>query len=251
MDNKMPHEEILLQDMYSAEDVLSTIYEEGILDKDGVQLIMRKKHLQYVLSHHEHKIWQSNDGRWKTYITDEESGKRKQISRGSREMLEDFLYDMYLAEDAELARKSATMESLYDEWAEHKSLYVTESTIKRDRNTWNSLYKDTAIVKKPLVSITKSELEKWLLTVIRENNMNSHQYNNFISVVRQLMGYAEEIEIIDSNPVDKIHIQKKRILKPEVKGPALTEVFMKDERQMMIKHAMEQYDKHRNMVSMI
>lgn len=93
MNNRTPHEEIRLQDLYSADDILSTIYEEGILNEDGVRLIMRKKHLQYVLSHHEHKIWQSKDGRWKTYITDEESGKRKQISRESREELENFLYD--------------------------------------------------------------------------------------------------------------------------------------------------------------
>ena len=248
MTSKTPHEEIRLQDLYSADDVLSTIYEQGILDEDGVRLIMRKKHLQFVLSHHEHKIWQSADGRWKTYITDEESGKRKQISRESREELENFLYDKYLAEDEELAKKRATMESLYDDWAEYKSLFVSEATIKRDRNTWKALYKDAPIVKKPLVSITKTELERWLLSVIRSKNMNSHQFTNFISVVRQLMAYAEEIGIIESNPAEKIHIQKKRILKPEVKGPAITQVFMEDERQMLIKHAMEQYAKHRDTV---
>ena len=248
MTSKTPQEEIRLQDLYSADDVLSTIYEQGILDEDGVRLIMRKKHLQFVLSHHEHKIWQSADGRWKTYITDEESGKRKQISRESREDLEDFLYDKYLAEDEELAKKRATMESLYDEWAEYKSLFVSESTIKRDRNTWKALYKDAPIVKKPLVSVTKTELERWLLSVIRSKNMNSHQFNNFISVIRQLMAYAEEIGIIDSNPVEKIRIQKKRILKPEIKGPTITQVFMEDERQLLIKYAMEQYNKHRDTV---
>ena len=248
MNNRTPHEEIRLQDLYSADDILSTIYEEGILNEDGVRLIMRKKHLQYVLSHHEHKIWQSADGRWKTYITDEESGKRKQISRESREELENFLYDKYLAEDEELAKKRATMESLYDEWAEYKSLFVSESTIKRDRNTWKALYKDAPIVKKPLVSVTKTELERWLLSVIRSKNMNSHQFNNFISVIRQLMAYAEEIGIIDSNPVEKIHIQKKRILKPEIKGPTITQVFMEDERKLLIKYAMEQYNKHRDTV---
>ena len=248
MTSKTPHEEIRLQDLYSADDVLSTIYEQGILDEDGVRLIMRKKHLQFVLSHHEHKIWQSADGRWKTYITDEETGKRKQISRESREELENFLYDKYLAEDEELAKKRATMESLYDDWAEYKSLFVSESTIKRDRNTWKALYKDAPIVKKPLVSVTKTELERWLLSVIRSKNMNSHQFNNFISVIRQLMAYAEEIGIIDSNPVEKIRIQKKRILKPEIKGPTITQVFMEDERQLLIKYAMEQYNKHRDTV---
>lgn len=56
MTSKTPLKEIRLQDLYSADDVLSTIYEQGILDEDGVRLIMRKKHLQFVLSHHEHKI---------------------------------------------------------------------------------------------------------------------------------------------------------------------------------------------------
>ena len=140
------------------------------------------------------------------------------------------------------------MESLYDDWAEYKSLFVSESTIKRDRNTWKALYKDAPIVKKPLVSVTKTELERWLLSVIRSKNMNSHQFNNFISVIRQLMSYAEEIGVIENNPAEKIHIQKKRILKPEVKGPAITQVFMEDERQKLIRHAFEQYEKHRDTV---
>ncbi|MBR4832212.1 MAG: tyrosine-type recombinase/integrase, partial [Butyrivibrio sp.] len=248
MNNRMPHEEIQLQELYSADDILSTIYEEGILDEDGVRLIMRKKHLQFVLSHHEHRIWQSADGRWKTYITDEESGKRKQISRESREDLEDFLYNKYLAEDEELAKKSATMESLYDEWAEYKSLFVSESSIERYRCTWNALYKDAPIVKKPIVSITKTELERWLLSVIRSKNMNNHQYISFTCIARQILAYAVELEIIDSNPFDKIRIQKKRILKPEIKGPTITQVFMEDERQLLIKYAMEQYDKRRDYV---
>ena len=35
---------------------------------------------------------------------------------------------------------------------------------------------------------------------------------------------------------------------PEVKRPAITQVFMEDERQMLIKHAMEQYANHRDTV---
>ena len=248
MNNRTPHEEIRLQDLYSADDILSTIYEEGILNEDGVRLIMRKKHLQFVLSHHEHKIWQSADGRWKTYITDEKSGKRKQISRESREDLEDFLYDKYFAEDEELAKKRATMESLYDEWAEYKSLFVSESSIKRYRCTWNALYKNAPVVKKPIVSITKTELERWLLSVVRSKNMNNHQYISFSCIARQILDYAVELEIIDSNPFDKIRIQKKRILKPEIKGPTITQVFMEDERQLLIKYAMKQYDKRRDYV---
>ena len=249
MDKRTSLKEMMLQQRYSAEDVLSTMYEEGILDEDGVRLIMRKKHLNFVLSHHDYAIWEGKDGRWKTYIDDNERpNKRKQISRASREELEDYLYEKYLAEDEDLKRKNATMESLYDEWAEYKSLFVTESTIKRNRNTWNALYKDADIVKKPIAAITRDELERWAIGVIRSKNMNKHQFSNFYSVLRQLMAYAEEVGIIDNNPAEKIRFQKKRLLKPEVKGPSYTQVFMKDERVQMIDYAMKQYEERRDTV---
>jgi integrase len=249
MDKRTPQEEKMLQHLYSAEDVLSTLLEENILDEDGVRLIMRKKHLSFVLSHHEYAIWEGKDGRWKTYITDESRpNKRKQISRASREEIEDYLYEKYLAEDESLKKKSATMESLYDDWAEYKGLFVSESTIKGDRNTWNALYKGADITRKPLVDITREDLERWVIAVVRSKNMNRHQYSNFYSVLRQLMAYAEEQDIIENNPAEKIHIQKKRVLRPEVKGPSSTQVFMKDERLQMIEHAMEQYEKRRDTV---
>jgi integrase len=78
--------------------------------------------------------------------------------------------------------------------------------------------------------------------------MNNHQYISFTCIARQILDYAVELEIIDSNPFDRIRIQKKRILKPEIKGPTITQVFMEDERQLLIKYAMEQYDKRRDYV---
>ena len=82
-----------------------------------------------------------------------------------------------------------------------------------------------------------------MLSVVRSKNMNNHQYISFTCIARQILDYAVELEIIDSNPFDKIRIQKKRILKLEIKGPTITQVFMEDERQLLIKYAMEQYDK--------
>lgn len=110
------------------------------------------------------------------------------------------------------------------------------------------MYKGADITRKPLVDITREDLERWVIAVVRSKNMNRHQYSNFYSVLRQLMAYAEEQDIIENNPAEKIRIQKKRVLRPEVKGPSSTQVFMKDERLQMIEHAMEQYEKRRDTV---
>ena len=125
MDNKAPLTigNVIDQTGFSVEDILSTLIESNIVDADGVRLAMKKKQLALILSHHQYEIWEGADGRWKTYIPDEDRPEgRKQISRKSREDIEDLLYELYLKEDEEYIRKHSTMESLYDEWAEYKSL---------------------------------------------------------------------------------------------------------------------------------
>ena len=228
---------------------MSSLVESNILDADGVRQIMRKKRLEYVIDHHNYDIWEGKDGRWKTYISDEDKPKgRRQISRATKTDLVEYLYKMYIAEDKDFLRKQASMESLYDEWADYKSIFVTESTIKRSANSWRSYYEGKSISKKPLVDITKDEIEKWILTNVREKNMNWHQYNNFIGVAKQIFEYAYEQGIIDTNPMDRVRIRNKRLIKPEPKKKASTEVFMPDERKKIIEKAYQHYDEQTHSV---
>lgn len=239
----------LLPIKYSSDDILSTLIESNIVDADGVQLIMKKKQLEFILSRHEYKIWQGKDGRWKTYLPNEERPYgRRQISRESRDAIENLLYEYYLEEDKDFLRRNISMEYLYDEWADYKKLYVSGSTLKRDRSTWNSFYKDTEIVRKPMSSISKDELERWIVGVVRDSNMNKHQYNNFAGVARQMFTYAYEQGIIDQNPMDRVHIRNKRLLKPEPKKSGDTEVFSREERKLLIEKAYEHYESQKGSV---
>ena len=76
---------------FSTDELLSALMENGIVDADGVRSVIMKKKEKIVLNNHTHLIWQGKDGRWKTYIEDEEKGRR-QISRSSREDLTEYLY---------------------------------------------------------------------------------------------------------------------------------------------------------------
>ena len=167
---------------FSTDELLSALMENGIVDADGVRSVIMKKKEKIVLNNHTHLIWQGKDGRWKTYIEDEEKGRR-QISRSSREDLTEYLYQMYLQMDKDLRRLVTTMESFYDEWIEHKRIFVSESSISRYLNTWNKYYRDADIVKKPIISLGKEEIERWLVSVIRSNNMNFHQYETFTVII--------------------------------------------------------------------
>jgi site-specific recombinase XerD len=158
------------------------------------------------------------------------------------------LFDFYTEAEKQRKRLQITLSELFDEWQQHKSLYVTESTIKRDKTTWKSLYEGEAITKKPICTLTKADIEEWILKKVRSKEMNAHQYNNFSLVMRQMLEYAMEIEIISSNPFDQVKIPKSRILKPEVKKPSEQEVFFPDERDVLIQYAFKQYEEKRDRV---
>ena len=121
---------------FSAEEILSALIENGMVDADGAESIMKKKQIEFVKRYHKYKIWEGEDHRWRTYIQDrEDPKKRKLISRSSEEELMLLLYDRYTDAEARKKREKATLESLFEEWLESKAKYSTDSTIRRNRST--------------------------------------------------------------------------------------------------------------------
>ena len=116
---------------FTAEELLSSIIDDGILDEDGVHKLMSKKKLDYVQKNHSLSIWKGADGRWRTYLPDaEKPNGRKLVSRGSHDELISMLFDFYTEAEKQRKRLQITLEELFDEWQQHKSIYVTDSTIR-------------------------------------------------------------------------------------------------------------------------
>lgn len=237
---------------FSVEEILSTLFENGMVDADGVQLIMKKKQKETLLSHHNHKIWEGDDGRWRTFLPDANKPKgRRLVSRGSKEALEEMLCSYYASADADTKKDSLSLKDIYDEWIEYKSLHVVSSTVIRIGKDWNKYYVDSEIASKPISSITKLELDTWIHQMIREHKMTKHKYGNFSLIIRQMMDYAVDRGIISANPLLNIRIDKKRVLTPEHKKADHTQVFTREEKALMIKHARAAFDRHENYVQQL
>lgn len=226
---------------YSDSEILSVLFENGIVDPDGVRDIMNKKRTEKLLSYHNHKIWKGEDGRWRTFLPDPDKPKgRKLISRATEEDLKALLCEYYSDQEEEFRKKSLTLEKLLEDWLAFKGKRFSKSTIERNRSTWKSLYAGEPIVSVPIVNLTSDMIADWMEEKIAVKKMNKHQYNTFSSVIRQMMDYAIKIGIIDTNPVESIKIMN-RELRPEPKKASETQVFMPDERDVVIRYALEQY----------
>ena len=213
-----------------AEQILSFLVADGRIDLDDVATQMQKKRRKEVLDSHPYDIYQGSDGRWRTYVKDEENTYgRKLIVKTSREKLEDTLIKHYLeqAEDGKLQK--ATMASLLEDWFSYKGLHVDKSTVDRIRNDWNRFYADTPIIHRRIIDLTKLELDTWVHEMIRKHEMTPHMYTNFSLIIRQELNYAVDLGIIEKNPFLDVKVDKKRVLVPEHKKPDQTQVFSREE----------------------
>ena len=168
-----------------AEEILNFLISNGSIDLDGVTTQMKQSRRQKILENHPYNIYQDKDGRWRTYIKDETNKYgRKAIVKSNRDDLEDALCDFYLGITSTAMRKRTTMASLYKEWLEFKALHVKASSVARVQNDWDRYYANTAIENKPICSLTKLELDRWVHEKIREHEMTPHMYTNFSLIIR-------------------------------------------------------------------
>ena len=78
--------------------------------------------------------------------------------------------------------------------------------------------------------------------------MGNHQYGNFSLIIRQMLEFAVDSEIVRSNEFLKVKVDKKRVLTPERKKADHTQVFNKTEELQIIRHAWDVYESGRNYV---
>ncbi len=214
----------------SQEELLHFVLGRANLSLDGVVSDYMKVRKEQILANHPYTIFESKDGRYRSYIKDPEmSGGRRMIVKSSREKLEDAIVEHYISMSDDLISANTTLASLYPDWIEYKALHVEYPTINRVKKDWKRYYEGAPIVNKPINKITKLDLDEWIHKMIKKYDMDYHQYGNFSLIIRQELEYAVDRGIIDSNPFLSVKIDKKRVLRAEHKKPDETQVFTLEE----------------------
>lgn len=229
--------------------VLRMLLEQGTITLDDVSNAMTKKKVAYVKQKHNYDIYNDSRGRWRTYYKepDDPSSRRRTISKKTEEEVYQELYDLYTHSDERIRRGLVTIEELKDEWLEYKRTHgISEATILKYESDWRCHLEGTPIVRKPIRSLKKLDLDKWAHKLISDNNMTRKDYVNVATLIRQPLDYAVELEIIDSNPMSKVKIEP-RMFKPVRKKKSETQVFTREELIRLQQIAWEDLD-NKNLV---
>ena len=229
--------------MTTSNELLRYLLERDNLSLDGVVNDMRKDKRKQIIDNHPYAIFQTKDGRWRSWLPDsEKKDGRRQIAKSSLDKLYDAIIDYYEVQEDGLRLSGITLEKLYPQWLEFKSLHTTaDSYIYRIQTEWEKHYKGTSIIKRPIRELTKVELDEWAHRLILDNNMTRKQYYNTTMIMRQTLEYAVDLEIIDISPFSKVKIDAARMFRRVHKKSSSTQVYSKNELETLYDNAWDDF----------
>ena len=107
---------------------------------------------------------------------------------------------------------------------------------------WKKHYLGTDIITIPIVDLTKLQLDEWAHKLIKHNVMTKKQYFNTSLIMRQVLEYAVDLEIIKDSPFSKVKIDGENMFRKVPKPASETQVFTDDEINMFHELAWEDFN---------
>ena len=129
--------------------------EHGMIDMSYVQEQIQMEKRKELLRKHPYEIWEGKDGKWYTYLPDENKG-RKLKKRKTKEDIESCVIDFWKTQSEE-ERKKKKAKSLFPEWLRFKQAHTNSTSyVKRITADWERFYQnDTELINTPLCELTK------------------------------------------------------------------------------------------------
>ena len=230
------------QSLYEPDQLLDYLHKNGIVDLGDVENQMRRKEKEEkIKAVHPYAITK-NGNRWQTYVKDEsKQDNRKQIKKTNRDDLLDYLINVYDIKDDANYKSKVSLAELYPQWKEHKALHVKETCMNRIERSWISYYKDTPIVTQPIRSLSKLQLDEWVHTWIKSKSLTKTEYYNMSLIMRQVLDYAVDLDIISKNPFRLVKINGRRVFRRSHKKDASTQVFTDSQVQKICELALDDF----------
>lgn len=221
-----------------SEETLSSLAERGIINANEYHRYIWMAKKDKINSVHTHAITQGTgkDRRWFTNVRDPKTGKRKRVAGNTEEDVYQKLYEFYFAREKE---KQLTLEKLYPEWLRYRVATVGKAnTAHRQDTDYRRYYLNEPLSKHlittPVAGLTRAEIKQWECILVKKYQMTYKTATNVFSILRQMMDYLVDRDLIDRNIAREIHLDR-TIYRTVCKAPAETQIFYPDEIEDLMK----------------
>jgi len=224
-------------------EMLNYLVKRDNLNVDDVLKELDDMRRDTILKQHKenYKVWQANDGRWKTKLPDG-SKYGKLVAKATLENLENFIVDYYKA----MGEEKENLEAVYPKFIEYKYLSSEKGTANKLQWVWNTYYKDSTIIKVELSKMTVGDLSEWLLELIAKRNLTKKKYVEVKGLMNQLYDYCISHNMVQINLPRQIAMPSKNVFTEPKTKPEEEIIYSSDTKGEVIKEALAQFEKTRN-----
>ena len=175
------------------EELLKYAIEHDMIDLSYVQEQIEMSKRKELLEKHPYKIWEGNDGKWRTYLQ-EVNGERRMIKRNSLVDIENAIIEHIKRE-----MENPTLEEVFREWNDRrlKLKKISQSSHLRFNQIFNRHYKEFG--KKKIKSITAQDIEEFLEEQIAQFELSAKAFSNLKTITKGLLKRAKKRNLIVMN----------------------------------------------------
>ena len=216
---------------------LKYLIDSGIIDVPNIQSIIEMKKRQELLNSHPYKIWMGSNGKWYTYLPDEEKG-RVLKKKSTRKDIEDVVIQYQ-----ESVMSNPTIDELFTEWNDHRRDIgrIAKSSHTRLRQVYDRHFKEFG--KRRVASVKENEWIDFLEAQVFEHNLSSKAFASLKSVVKGMLKWAKRQGMITYSPelmLTELDLSD-TVFSKKIKED-YEEVFDEDETQKMLSYLLGNRD---------
>lgn len=230
--------------MSHTDELLKFALENGMINLGTIQEKMEMNERKKYLKMHPYSVWEGKDGKWYTYLPDDEKGRKlKRLS--SEKAIEDAIVTYYKEVENE-----PTVEMVFEKWIEKKLEYneIKKQTYDKYKNEFIRFFVNNKHVpgfhKRKIRHIDEDDLEEFIKLTISKMELTHKAYSGMRILIIGIFKQAKKDKVTDisiSYFMKDLDISaksfKKRVIKKE------SEVYQDAEAEKLTNYlAAQDYD---------
>ena len=215
----------------SATELLKFAVENGMIDTALVQEKIEMQKRKEILEKHPYAIWEGKNGKWYTYLPDEEKG-RVLKKRNTKEQVEKIVIEYWSVNDTE----NFTFKNRFSAWMERqRECGISNNTINKYKADYNRFFRGEKIENMSVKDIDSEILETFFAKKIRELEIPYRSAMGIFGYVNGVFEKAVRERAISSNPCQHVDTKVfKRCCTDVHKRPEMNRLISSEEMKRLL-----------------
>ena len=187
------------------EEILKYALQNGMIDMSYMQEYIEMNKRKELLSKHPYKIWKGSDGKYHTYLPDEDK-KRVPRKRNTQKEIEDLIVEFWKEK-----QENPTVEEVFNEWNDRRVRLkkIKKATHLRYTQDFKRYYKEFG--NRKIKSLEPEEIEDFLEEQISEYDLTAKAFSELKIITRGLLKRAKKRKLITFNGTDQFDAIDKKL----------------------------------------